>query len=156
MSNRARAYREDLELSQPRRIPMADQLAGTMLEAAPSKAGALATSRKAGRQIAPRAPSIKLRMLQAIAGSPSGLAPDQAADLIGADHLAVRPRASQAHRDDGWLEPTGAEWESSHGGPQAVLRITAAGRRELERRGMDALSRLMRAGSTSDDGYATT
>ncbi len=110
-----------------------------------SKANALPTSAKAADQIASRVPSIGMRALQAIAGT-SGLTADEAADRIGEDHLAVRPRVSQMYRERGWLEPTGVERPSSHGGEQAVMRVTEAGKRELERCGLDSLSVLLRAG----------
>lgn len=137
---------------EPRRRAAANPELGPSLFDAPSKAGSLPTSRKAGRQVKPRAVSIALRGLQAVAGVVSGLTPDEAADRVGEDHLAMRPRFSTMHRKHGWLTPRldseGAflERPSTHGGKQVVMTITALGREELLRHGLDPLSRLLRAG----------
>jgi hypothetical protein len=111
-------------------------MAGTMFDQVVqpvSRAGARPTSRRAARLAGPKAPSVAIRALAEIAATFTGLTPDEAAQRAQADEIGVRARCSQL-RAAGYLEGTGIERLSAHHGMQEVLRITDAGRAELERR----------------------
>ena len=64
------------------------------------------TSREAAETMAPKAASLRTKVISTLNRHPSGITPDECAALLNLDVLAIRPRFSELNRE-GLIEKTG-------------------------------------------------
>lgn len=77
------------------------------------------TSRAAAVAIAPRAPSLRARVMDLLKAHPGGLTADECAERLGVTVLACRPRLSELH-NSGFIKDTGHTRPNASGVRAAV------------------------------------
>ena len=93
-----------------------------------SRRGAVRTSADAAVAIETRVTALQRGVLIQLESGP--LTADECAVLMDRHFMTIRPRFAELHKA-GLIEPAGADRPSALGSPQAVHRITDAGRKVL-------------------------